>query len=289
MSDDIIQNGGTLTSGVTTSSSTADIGAVTHTGTQDAAPIYTSDHYVPTPQMPESMPQPIADPYPAVQSAYVPPPPVDAPAYPTPYPVSPAVAPTPTPLPEPPLPGPNASLPAPDAQMKVGDACTNADGVAGTWQSDANGWTCVVEPVVAPYNPGPNNEAPQTPHVGTYVPSPGLELVAVPSPLPPVTGPDQAAVKAVSDLDMKAMLMAAEARGAQAARALLPELIAAAEDAAKAAAIAAVETALKDITLPDSFPPMVTSAWDNLKIWTRKEVALAIAGHSVETRSITNP
>lgn len=33
-----------------------------------------------------------------------------------------------------------------DAQPKVGDPCTNADDVAGTWQQDGDGMVCVVEP-----------------------------------------------------------------------------------------------------------------------------------------------
>lgn len=141
---------------------------------------------------------------------------------------------------------------------KVGDLCINADGIAGTWHTTPDGWVCVAAPV-------------STMHGGN-----------------PVVLVDPAAAKASSDFDIKAMMLAAEAAGAKAARALIPELVKAAEDAAKAAAIAAVESALKDITLPDSFPPMVTSAWDQAKLWIRKEIALAQAGHSEETRAAVN-
>jgi hypothetical protein len=45
-----------------------------------------------------------------------------------------------------------------DAQPKVGDPCTNADGVTGTWQQAPEGMICVVEPPPAPPAP-PKEEA----------------------------------------------------------------------------------------------------------------------------------
>lgn len=58
---------------------------------------------------------------------------------------------------------------------------------------------------------------------------------------------------------------------------------------AEDAAMAAVNTALDDLKAPASTGALGTEAIDGLKSWVRKELGLALDGHSEDTRQQANP